>query len=110
MGTSVRLSYFPGGPPQTRITWYGSDPNVGHIDLAIFGHRVSWLVDTDSVEEVQVNGQPAALVDGGWDADSGQWDRDSAIILSWMKGEEMYQLHASGTSVEDLIRMAESIP
>ena len=110
MGTSVRISYFPGAGPQVTITWYGSDPNVGNIDLTIYAQRIDWLVETDDVQEVEVNGQPAALVVGGWDADSGQWNRESARMLNWMKGDEMYQLHSPGATVEDLIRMAESIP
>lgn len=110
MSGSVRISYFPGGPPQAQLTWYGSDPNVSHINLVIFGKRVSWLVDTDSVEEVEVNGQPAALVGGSWDYDTGRWNSEVALTLSWMKGEEMYQLHSTGAATEDLIRMAESIP
>jgi Domain of unknown function (DUF4367) len=110
MGTSVRIAHFPGAGPQVTITWYGSDPNVGNIDLTIFAQRVSWLVETDDVQEVEVNGQPAALVAGGWDYDTGQWDNGAARMLNWMKGNEMYQLHSPGAAVEDLIRMAESIP
>ena len=110
MGTLVRISYFPGAAPQATITWYGSDPNVGNIDLTIFGQRVNWLVETDDVQEVEVNGQPAALVSGGWDYDTGQWDKSAARMLSWMNGDEMYQLRSPGAAVEDLIRMAESIP
>ncbi len=97
-------------PPQASITWYSPDPSVGNIDLAIFGKRVNWLADTDSVEEVEVNGQPAALVGGSWDYDTGQWNTEVNVTLSWMKGEGMYQLHATGASVEDLLRIAESIP
>ena len=108
MGTSVRISYFPGGPPQITLTWYGSDPKVGNIELTIFGKRVKWLVESDDIQELEVNGQPAALVISGWDADTGQWNRESARVLNWMKGNEMYQLHSFGAPVEDLIRMAES--
>ena len=110
MGTTVRIAYFPGAGPQVTVTWYGSDPDVGNIDLTIFAQRIDWLVETDDVQEVEVNGQPAALVAGGWDADSGQWDTGAARMLNWMKGNEMYQLHSPGAPVEDLIRMAESIP
>jgi hypothetical protein len=110
MGTSVRVSYFPGGPPHASITCYGSDPNVGNIELLISGSQVSWEVDTASVEEVEVNGQPAALVAGTWSADTGRWDNQSALTLSWLKGDAMYQLYSPGASAEDLIRMAESIP
>jgi hypothetical protein len=91
------------------ITYYGSDPAVGNIDLTIYAQKITWQVETDDVQEVDVNGEPAALVIGGWDVDSG-WNRESARMLNWMKGEEMYQLHSVGAAVEDLIRMAESIP
>jgi hypothetical protein len=110
MSTSVRISYFPGGPPHSSITWYGSDPNVGNIELVISDRHVNWEVDTDSVEEVEVNGEPAALVAGTWSADTGQWDNQSALTLSWLKDDAMYQLFSPGASAEDLIRMAESIP
>jgi hypothetical protein len=110
MSSSVRISYFPGGPPHASITWYGSDPTVGNIDLIISGSQVSWLVETDDVQEVEVNGQPAALVAGTWNVDTGQWDNQSARTLSWLKGDAMYQLYSPGASPEDLIRMAESIP
>jgi hypothetical protein len=107
----VRVAHFPGASaPQVTITWYGSDPDVGHIDLTIFGQRIDWLVETDNVQEVEVNGQSAALVEGGWNVDTNQWNREAARMLNWMKGNEMYQLHTSGASAEDLIRMAESIP
>ncbi len=67
-------------------------------------------METDDVEEVQVNGQPAALVGGSWNADTGLWDGGSDLTLSWMKGDQMYLLRSPGAPVEDLIRMAESIP
>ena len=37
------------------------------------GQPVQWYVDTDHLQEVQINGQPAGLAGGNWDADSGQW-------------------------------------
>lgn len=110
MGTVAQIAYFPGAGPQVTITWYGSDPNVGNIDLTIYAQRIDWLVETEDVQEVEVNGEPAALVVGGWDADSGQWNDSAGRMLNWMKGNEMYQLHSMGAAVEDLIRMAESIP
>jgi hypothetical protein len=110
MGSVARIDYFPGAGPQVTITWYGSDPNVGNIDLTIYAQRINWLVETDDVQEVEVNGQPAAFVGGGWDADSGQWNPSAGRMLNWMKGKEMYQLYSMGAAVEDLLRMAESIP
>jgi hypothetical protein len=110
MGTLARIDYFPGAGPQVTITWYGSDSKVGNIDLTIYAQRINWLVETDDIQEVEVNGQPAALISGSWDADSGQWSRESGLVLNWMKGNEMYQLHSMGAAAEDLIRVAESIP
>jgi hypothetical protein len=109
MGSSVRISYFQNGFTPAIINWYGSDPNVGNIELMV-GQPVKWLVDTDHLQEVEVNGQPAALVGGAWNEDSGQWDREADLSLTWMKGDVMYKLSSPGAAVEDLIRMAESIP
>lgn len=92
------------------ITWSGAEPKVENIDLTICGQPFNWLVEANDVQEVQVNGQPAALVEGGWDVDPGQWSREAARMLNWMKGNEMYQLYSPGASVEDLIRTAESNP
>jgi hypothetical protein len=108
-GSAVRISYFGARYTPVVITWYGSDPQVGNIDLTI-GQPVDWLVETDDVQEVEVNGQPAAVVGGTWNADTGQWDRNTNLTLSWMKGDVMYQLMSPGAPVEDLLRMAESIP
>ena len=107
MGTSVWISYFGQNYTPVEITWYGSDPMVGGIILTV-GQPVKWLVDTDHLQEVQINGQPAGLTGGNWDADSGQWSGDDQT-LTWMKGDVMYRLSAR-LPVEDLIRMAESIP
>ena len=40
------------------------------------GQPVQWYVDTDHLQEVKINGQPAGLTSGNWDADSGQWTGD----------------------------------
>lgn len=109
MGHSVRIAYFP-NITQAIITWSSSNPRAAIIELMIMDKRVNWVVDTDNVHEIMVNGQPAAMVGGGWDADSGLWDSGADLSLSWMKGEEMYRLSAPGGTVEDLVRMAESIP
>jgi hypothetical protein len=107
MATSVRISYFGTKYTPVEITWSGTDPMVGGIILTV-GQPVQWLVDMDHLQEVQINGQPAGLTGGNWDADSGQWTGDDQT-LTWMKGDVMYQL-SSRLPVEDLIRVAESIP
>ena len=108
MGTSVRISYFGTKYTPVEIIWYGPDPKVGGIMLTV-GQRVSWLVDTDHLQEVKVNGQPAGLTGGSWDADTGKWGGEDEKTLTWMKGDVMYLL-SSRIPVEDLIRVAESIP
>ena len=109
MSNTVRITHWPQVTPVT-ITWNSSNPRAAIIELMIFDRRMGWLVDTDDVSEVEVNGEPAALVGGTWDADTGTWNNKMDLSLSWMKGEEMYRLSAPGGTVEDLIRMAESIP
>ena len=73
------------------------------------GQPVQWLVDIDHLEGVQINGEPAGLTGGSWDADSSKWTGTDAT-LTWKKGDVMYQLSSPGAPVEDLIHMADSIP
>ena len=108
MSSSARILYFP-KITQAIITWTSSNPDAAIIELIILDKRVNWEVETKDVREVEVNAQPAALVGGGWDAVTGQWNSGADLLLYWMKGEEMYLLRAPGGTVEDLIRMAESI-
>jgi uncharacterized protein DUF4367 len=108
MSKTVRISYFGHRYTPVEITWYGSDATTGNIVLTV-GQPVNWLVDMDHLEEVQINGEPAGLTGGSWDADSGQWSGSDAT-LTWKKGDVMYILSSPGAPVEDLIRMAESIP
>lgn len=108
MGTSVRMTYFTEQNTRATITWHGSDAIAGPIILMV-GQPVKWVVDLDHLEEVQINGQPAGLTGGNWDADTGEWS-GSDITLTWIRGDVMYQLMSHGAAVEDLIRMAESVP
>ena len=107
MSTTVRISYFGSKYTPVDITWSGTDPMVGGILLTV-GQPVQWYVDTDHLEEVQINGQSAGLTGGNWNADSGQWSGDDHT-LTWMKGDVMYRL-SGRLPVEDLIKVAESIP
>jgi hypothetical protein len=110
MGPSVTVSYFSENYTPARISWWGPDMAAGPIVL-IVGPRVNWQVDLDHVQEVQVNGQPAGLTGGGWDADSGQWDSvHHNLTLTWMRGDIMYQLLSPAITAEEIIRVAESIP
>jgi len=108
LAPSVRITYFNDQVTPAYLTWYGSDPAAGVIILMV-GQRVNWLVDLDHVEEVDVNGEPAGLTGGNWDVDTGEWTGHD-MALTWMRGDAMYRLSSPGVPVEDLIRMAESIP
>ncbi len=79
----------------------------------------------DSSEEIEINGEPALLVRGFWDAEH-QWDSQRQIMIGWVQGERFYRLTYSNRLpatkslmpiegdlepiLAELIRMAESIP
>ena len=110
MSSSVRLTYFPDDLTFVEISWSGPNFADGPIILAI-SRPVKWEVDLDHVQEVQINGQPAGLAGGGWDADTGQWDTvQHNLTLTWLRGEAMYQLRSPGLTAEEVIQVAESIP
>lgn len=69
-------------------------------------------VGTGSLEETEVNGNPAALVRGSWDDRTQSWDTSNGIInLRWSQEQSLYLLTGiePSVSVADLIRMAESL-
>lgn len=110
MTPSVRLFYFPGDLTFVEISWWGPNFADGPIILSI-SRPVKWEVDLSHVQEVQINGQPAGLTGGGWDADTGQWDTvEHNLTLTWLRGDAMYQLHSPGITAEEIIQVAESIP
>ena len=110
MTPSVRLSYFPENLTFVEISWWGPNFADGPIILSI-SRPVKWEVDLDHVQEVQINGQPAGLTGGGWDADTGQWDTGQHnLTLTWLRGDAMYVLHSPGITADEIIRVAESIP
>ncbi|GAP13395.1 hypothetical protein LARV_01149 [Longilinea arvoryzae] len=102
------------GVTRVEITW--SSPENGAILLNIeqypAGSESNWLVSPESIEEVLVDGEPAALVRGAWNANAKQWDHMDFLSLYWKSGVQNYILRGLGgqISAETLIRMAESIP
>jgi hypothetical protein len=116
MVSTVRVAYFPYIPTNTTtplvyMTWLKPESAGGDLPIElVVGPALQWLVDLDYLQEVQINGQPAGLTTGGWDADSGEWETaHHDLTLMWTLGDIMYQLHSPGATVEELIRMAESI-
>jgi hypothetical protein len=113
---TVHVSYFPDIPNNSTstfvtIAWGQSQDLGGHRIELVIGPPGSWLVDLDHLQDVQVNGQPAGLTRGGWDADTHQWDTShGGLTLTWTLGNVMYQLRSASLTAEDLSHIAESIP
>ena len=112
---TVKVSRFNN---QTAVTAYIDwKPSSGPILTLIIQHRldgenVGLIVGEGSVEEILVNGEPAALVRGGWNADIQQWDFNiKALTLSWQYNGQTYRLQGieDNISVDELIKIAESI-
>lgn len=68
------------------------------------------VLGEDTLEEITLNGEPAALLRGGWNGD--QYDPSGPISIVWRYDENtFYRLWASDPGlVDELIRMAESVP
>ena len=82
-------------------------------------HGQQYITGTDAAQEIQVNGQPALLVQGGYDKEH-NWDPDSRMInVVQRKGDLIYWLiyiqnsdnEFDGTALKnELIKMLSSIP
>lgn len=82
------------------LTWWpGEEQSNGYV------------IGPDSLEEVSVNGQPAAIVRGAWNVDTEEWSGANLIALHWERDGITYHLDGaeSAVTVEDLVRMAESV-
>lgn len=69
------------------------------------------IVGPESVTEVSVNGEPAAIVHGAWNTDTHEWGMTGLMTLSWRLDDVAYHLsaHDQFVTVEELIRIAESL-
>lgn len=112
---NVNVTHFPGVSSTVYIDWDTSSHSVLSliIQQRIDGQPGSMIIGGGGSEEVQINGQPAVLFRGAWNADKKQWDSELRLLtLSWQRNELTYTLQGLETdiSVSDLIRVAESIP
>lgn len=116
----VRIWLHTSGAERQTVSFTWRDPaHPQSIHLYIdVDHPASswgqWLVGSESsVEEVVINGQPGALVRGGWE--NGQWQSERNMTLLWQPAgaEATYMLFATTqftqVTLADLIRMAESV-
>lgn len=105
------------------VMWYHTDES-GQLMASVWLHvqYIEGMAETartpfqagpaGSVQAVEVNQQPAALIRGAWNADTEVYDSTSLLMLHWQRGGYDYVLSGYGpaVTVEDLMRMAESIP
>jgi hypothetical protein len=66
-----------------------------------------------AVEEIDLNGIPAAVVRGNWaprGAEGVTWEASLGGNVLWVRGETAYWLQSRSVSLDDLIRMAASVP
>jgi hypothetical protein len=74
--------------------------------------KPGYVVGQDGLEEVDLNGQPAALIRGVWDHERQEYIDAPFIFLVWIYDEDTtYTLSANRywVETEDLLAMARSI-
>jgi len=116
MDEQVRLTDLGSGP-FIEIRWISSDD--ARIKM-IFSARSalqddsspsSWLVGQDSFQEIEISGQPAVIVRGGWDHNSREWAWSEMMALIWTVNGVEYTLSTGGDfegSEAQLVAIAES--
>lgn len=113
LDTNLTVTHFSDSYTPVQIAYWGEAPQGWStpIYLLIGQNVVNWSVELEHVEEVQINGQAAALTRGAWNADTGEWNEaEGGLTLTWTKGDLQYQLMANDVGAETLIKVAESIP
>lgn len=109
---TVRIMYFDDSVGRVFIRWRAprASLELEIVDLPRGDSR--WLVGPGSIREVLVNGEPAALVRGGWRSETKRWDNPAILHLYVTHEGQTYVFSAMEThiSVDELIRVAELLP
>lgn len=99
--------------PSALLRWNDAESSyVLILDVRRANPDINWVVANGSLEEVQINGQPAALITGGWNADTQEWDvAEGAKELRWTQSGIAYSLTMFGGMLTDdaFMAIAESI-
>lgn len=112
----TQLYLWADGKHTLEVSWEkeGQFPKIG---LAIAQCRADdpacgLIIGQDTLEEITINGKPAVLIRGAWNADTQKYDPSVWISLMWRYDENAsYWLWSGDQSLEaELIKMAESIP
>lgn len=110
MDEQVRVNDLGGGP-FVEMAW--TKPRGGGFSFTVRQDpgSSSWLVGVDSYREIEIGGEPAIIVTGGWDADSREWAWLEHTTLIWTMDGVQYTLGASADNFAeaDLIAIAESV-
>lgn len=106
------------GSPYVQLLWTtdaaaGSMRSIHLMAAPRSAFVFSMPVGPESVEELAVNGQSAALVQGMWNPDTQTWDTSTMNRLSlyWTEADTAYMLDTAsdGVTAADLLRIAESL-
>lgn len=69
------------------------------------------IVGEGALEEIALNGKPAAVVRGGWNYDTKEYDLSLDTAIQWRYDENtVYRISSYAIPLEELIKIAESIP
>jgi len=113
--TNVKITHFQDVSSTVYIDWDTPSQSIFSliIQQRIDGDSGRFIIGAGGSEELQINGHPAVLFRGAWNADTNLWDSKLGLLtLSWQRKDLTYTLQGLDTdiSVGDLIRVAESIP
>ena len=110
---TVTFVHFEDGVERIFIQWRAPQKALLELEIENLPPEESkWLVGQESIEEVLVDGEPAALVRGGWHADTKQWENPEILHLYIPHKGQTYIFSSmeKDIPVDELIRMAESLP
>jgi hypothetical protein len=101
-----------------KIMWRKWEENklVGMIDFDISqcssaSSSCGMIVGDGALGEITLNGKPATLVRGAWNYDTQHYDLSLEMDIQWRYDDNtVYRLSSWSVSLEELIKMAESIP
>jgi len=91
------------------------DTLVGMISLDIApcpssSTSCGMIVGEGALEEITLNGKPAAVIRGAWNYDTKEYDLSLDTAIQWRYDENtVYRISSHAISLDELIKMAESI-
>lgn len=114
MVQQVKVTRFDDIAISAYIDWKTQSDSIFSLIIQhrLDGENGGLVVGEGSVQEYLVKGEPAALILGGWNADTQMWDDNLDVItLSWNHNGQLYTLQGinEDVSVDELIKIAESI-